>query len=54
MYVRFVPFFFFFARNIVSNEYLKFLGKNPKSGDEQDKRNEKFVRGKGNEDFGNY
>ncbi|CAM9878942.1 unnamed protein product, partial [Pylaiella littoralis] len=40
--------------NIVSNEYLKFLGKNPKSGDEQDKRNEKFVRSKGNEDFGNY
>eukprot|EP00903_Cladosiphon_okamuranus_P007619 g7388.t1 len=40
--------------NIVSNEYLKFLGKNPKTGDEKFKENEKFVKGKGREDFGAY
>eukprot|EP00752_Nemacystus_decipiens_P002981 g2767.t1 len=40
--------------NIVSNEYLKFLGKNPKTGDDKTKKNEKFVKSKGREDFGKY
>ena len=53
-----LPFVLFFAarlfRNIVSNEYLQFLGKNPKTGDEKFKKNEKFVKSKGREDFGKY
>ncbi|CAM9539475.1 unnamed protein product [Ectocarpus sp. 12 AP-2014] len=40
--------------NIVSNEYLKFLGKNPKTGDEKFKKNEEFVKSKGREDFRSY
>lgn len=44
----------YFSRNIVSNEYLKFLGKNPKTGDDKFKKNEEFVKRKGKEDFGKY